>query len=629
METLPIPNCDVVLSIKRSTGIYRRTIGLIESHLNVRLRIRDIDYVLRPVVQLDGQRLVAGERLEARELPVALDLLHSHKLGITEGDLLHVGHVHVDLQDLEQLGKQDLALAGDAVGEAVIREVDRVAERVHGEAVDRHLDEVVALGGRVHGLDRNLALGLGQVRNLDLGGLLGTKLVDQLVVLELEAHLDGSLGGLHLGLVAVLVGRHKGHVVQKGVVVVVGVVAVDGSVHSVDIRTGIADRIDDKRNARRKHGGIGKLGGHADVEALIYKDLLRVGLGGLLFALGGFLFGLGSVLGRSLGGVGLCLGIVCLLGLVCCGLLGGSDFGLGGGFLNRLLVCRGSFLLVCHNLLVGLGHVLLFHHLRRRLLVDHRLHHGLLLGRRCGLHRLLHHGLGLDHGLWLVYVRQPDLGVPILLDQHGGVLHRGGSQIKVVALDGHGVIEHLGNRVVPLGQVPHVQLAGLRHQELHRIGHDEVLVGLLDVVRPQDGGPLSLVGEVQTLAVLHCHGIRLGLKSWLVHHQLQVDLRVAVSHGILHVRCDVFGLHRLGLVRLGRIVGRIHLLHRIGGIGIRVLCGSGILNLRSALLLWRLDHRVRRAAALQARSSRIACLTRLVRLRGHNLVARPRNTLAG
>ena len=252
------------------------------------MRIRHRNDVLRPAGHLHGERLVARERLEAREQPVLALLLHLHELGVAERRALHVGRVRVDPQSLEQLAQRDAALARDAVGVAVVGEVHGIAERVHREAVHFHGDVVrpvgvdVGVGEAFHddvilrdlrclrgGVRRLLgSVREGQVLHVHVGSLLRVELVCELVPLELKAHLHAVLGGLHLNRLARLVGREEGDVVEQGVLVAVGIALVGTRVEGLHVRVvvvalaALCDLGHLEASALGQHGGVGERRGH-------------------------------------------------------------------------------------------------------------------------------------------------------------------------------------------------------------------------------------------------------------------------------------------------------------------------------------------------------------------------------
>ena len=355
---------------------------VLEEVIQVRLRgrvVRDVDDVLRAVLEGDGERLVRVERLEADELPVVAGLLDLDEGLIGELDVGHVGDVDVDAQDGEELTQENVTLACDAVGVAVVGEVDGVGERVDTEVLDHHGGGVtvhLGVNRRDGDVGRGYVVGAGRgaglfdnvsrqrkVRHRNVAGVLCSEAFRDLAALELEVHGYGTLGGLDLDQATVLVSGEEGDIVEKRVLIVIGSLAVGRIVEGVHVGIVVVgrglwrDRGHDQVDALGQGRGIGEGGRHLDGGILKGEGLLSVAL-------------------LRLDGVSLLLGLL-LLGLLLLGLLC-LIVGLGlfdGGF----LVLSGLLLLDGRRLVLLLGLGLLF---------------GLLL-LRCGFRRGLLLGLGL------------------------------------------------------------------------------------------------------------------------------------------------------------------------------------------------------------------------------------------
>ena len=264
--------------------------------------VRDLDHVLVPVGHGDGQRLGGVERLQARDLPVVTLLLKGQQVVVGEVDRGDVGHVHGDVEDAQDLAEHDGAVALKLEGVTVVGEVNGVAEGEHGEAVGANLESVQAGGVGAHRLDHHVVRGdvgglvggclLGgvdqrQVVDLNVSGAAGLQAVAQLALTEGELHRNGALLGLQLhGLAGCRINPQEGHVVQEGVLIVVGVLTCNAIVQGLHVRiivivgAALVDGGHGEDRVVRNRRGLVQRGGHAHVVVLVHVLGLGVGLGG-------------------------------------------------------------------------------------------------------------------------------------------------------------------------------------------------------------------------------------------------------------------------------------------------------------------------------------------------------------
>ena len=564
-------------------------------------RIRDVDHVRRTACHGDGEGLLGAEGLEAGELPVLAFLAHGHKLGVGELCVAHKGNVLVYLEDLKEFAQHDAALTGDAVGVAVVGEVDGVGDCEDAEAVHRHLEGVVALGLRVNLLDGNVvrrdvlgassstgflndAVGEREVRHRNIG-CLGLEALRELLLLELEVNLYGTFRRLNLDQRPVLCRREEGDVVEKRVLLVVLGLVVGGIVQRLHVSVVVIggglrrDGGHDEVNILWEDRWVSEGSRHLDGGVLISERLLGVaffGLDGvrlLVRLLVGFLDGLlvglgfGLLLSLFLGllvlgllDVGLLVLLLLELGVLGRGLLVGR-LGLGLlllgfsfllllfvslGFLWSLLFGLGLFRL----LLVSLGFLwsLLFGLCLFRLLLVL-----LLLGRRwCGLWLGFGLRLWFGFGLGLGLGDNGKLGAlleDVLVHDVDAVL--AGRHLVILAV---GVIRHAHNpeSVVRTRGELHVPVEG--HGDVGRI---DVAAGVKQhcVLETQRELRLRRLRGRLRLGFSLLLGLRLSLLCLL--RGLFLGLRLLLLGSVVREpACHLLGLHKRQGSRPGRLLLR-------------------------------------------------------------------------
>ena len=127
-----------------------------------------------------------------------------------------------------------------------------------------------------------------QMRDLNVGGTSSVDAVAQLTALELKAYRHGTLLGLQLDGLASFVHVQERHVVQKGVLAVVHVLALYAVVQSVHVRIIVIVTTVLKHTVHKQNGVIGdgpwivELGHHAHVGVFVHI----LGLGRNLLAKG-------------------------------------------------------------------------------------------------------------------------------------------------------------------------------------------------------------------------------------------------------------------------------------------------------------------------------------------------------